>query len=156
MSGHIQTSNLIISLVFTFHSHPLPEFLLQSALSVLQLQLSGTWGQKQRLDKLSLSHWSITAFNIYIGGLCLHLSVQPFVSMTGCSEKAEIYLKLSNEISLSYLISCHELIKGASLNGLQTWPHIISSCSEMTTTLQGVTTFLNLWYNVSTHHKTSK
>lgn len=28
--------------VFTFHSHPLPEFLLQSALPILQLQLSST------------------------------------------------------------------------------------------------------------------
>lgn len=29
---------------FTFHSHPLPELLLQSALPILQLQLSSAWG----------------------------------------------------------------------------------------------------------------
>lgn len=34
----------------TLHSHSFPEFLLQSALSVLQLQLSGTLGQKQRSE----------------------------------------------------------------------------------------------------------
>lgn len=41
---------LICIRAFTFHGHPFPEFLLQSALSVLQLQLSGTWGQKVRRE----------------------------------------------------------------------------------------------------------
>lgn len=43
--------------VFTFHSHPLPELLLQSALPILQLQLSSAWGMKKDQEELFQSYF---------------------------------------------------------------------------------------------------
>lgn len=55
--------------VVTFHSHPLPEFLLQSALPILQLQLSSTWGQIE-IKRESLLYWEILTLMF----ICLHFN----------------------------------------------------------------------------------